>query len=573
MLLELHIKDFAIIEDLSLDFKKGMTVLTGETGAGKSIIIDAVGLLAGGRGSTEFVRHGAKKCVLEGQFFIDENTSDKLPPLLRQYEIDLDGPTINIQREIYASGRTVCRVNGSIITIAVLKEIGSALIDIHGQNEHQELMHPETHINMLDYFGKNEIFPLRQEYMEIYKKYKDTKNRYEKWQYNEQEYAQKVDMLSFQVNEIEQANLQENEDMELEEEARKLANYQTIVEGLQTSYEAIQGGENSGLDRIGLAMEKMGTISDMDENFGTISENLQTAFYQLQESASSLYEELDNLEFDEARLNEIEERLDLIQQLKRKYGQSINDILDYFNQSSRELERLENREGDLDNLSRELTRYESELLKKGKELSKTRRSISNELEGSIHKQLEALYMGKVTFQVRFKDDLEDISSEKAMKNGVDQVEFYVSTNPGEPEKPLAKVASGGELSRLMLAIKTIFSSSQGITSIIFDEVDTGVSGRVAQSIADKIYSVAIHSQVLCISHLPQVAAMADQHLYISKTIQENRTTTHVDELSEEGKVKEVARMLSGAEITPLTIETAKELRKFSGNQREMVEKS
>lgn len=454
-----------------------------------------------------------------------------------------------------------------------MKEIGSALIDIHGQNEHQELMHPETHINMLDYFGKNEIFPLRQEYMEIYKKYKDTKNRYEKWQYNEQEYAQKVDMLSFQVNEIEQANLQENEDMELEEEARKLANYQTIVEGLQTSYEAIQGGENSGLDRIGLAMEKMGTISDMDENFGTISENLQTAFYQLQESASSLYEELDNLEFDEARLNEIEERLDLIQQLKRKYGQSINDILDYFNQSSRELERLENREGDLDNLSRELTRYESELLKKGKELSKTRRSISNELEGSIHKQLEALYMGKVTFQVRFKDDLEDISSEKAMKNGVDQVEFYVSTNPGEPEKPLAKVASGGELSRLMLAIKTIFSSSQGITSIIFDEVDTGVSGRVAQSIADKIYSVAIHSQVLCISHLPQVAAMADQHLYISKTIQENRTTTHVDELSEEGKVKEVARMLSGAEITPLTIETAKELRKFSGNQREMVEKS
>jgi len=573
MLLELHIKDFAIIEELSLDFKKGMTVLTGETGAGKSIIIDAVSLLAGGRGSTEFVRHGAKKCVLEGQFFINDNTSTKLLPLLHQYEIDVDSPTLNIQREIYASGRTVCRVNGAIITIAVLKEIGSALIDIHGQNEHQELMHPETHVNMLDYFGKNDIVPLREEYIDIYKKYKDTKKRYEEWQFNEQEYAQKVDMLRFQVNEIEQANLQENEDVELEEEARKLANYQTIIEGLQTSYEAIQGGENSGLDRIGLAMEKMSAISDMDENFENISESLQAAFYQLQESASSLYEEVDNLEFDEERLNEIEERLDLIQQLKRKYGQTIVEILDYLDNSSKELEQLENREVELDGLSNELAQYESELLKKGRELSEMRRSISEGLEESIHQQLEALYMGKVVFQVRFKNDLDDISSEKVMKNGVDQIEFYVSTNPGEPEKPLAKVASGGELSRLMLAIKTIFSSSQGITSIIFDEVDTGVSGRVAQSIADKIYSVAVHSQVLCISHLPQVAAMADQHLYISKTIQENRTTTHVDELSEEGKVKEVARMLSGTDITSLTVGAAKELREFSGKQREIVAKA
>jgi len=573
MLLELHIKDFAIIEELSLDFKKGMTVLTGETGAGKSIIIDAVSLLAGGRGSTEFVRHGAKKCVLEGQFFINDNTSTKLLPLLHQYEIDVDSPTLNIQREIYASGRTVCRVNGAIITIAVLKEIGSALIDIHGQNEHQELMHPETHVNMLDYFGKNDIVPLREEYIDIYKKYKDTKKRYEEWQFNEQEYAQKVDMLRFQVNEIEQANLQENEDVELEEEARKLANYQTIIEGLQTSYEAIQGGENSGLDRIGLAMKKMSAISDMDENFENISESLQAAFYQLQESASSLYEEVDNLEFDEERLNEIEERLDLIQQLKRKYGQTIVEILDYLDNSSKELEQLENREVELDGLSNELAQYESELLKKGRELSEMRRSISEGLEESIHQQLEALYMGKVVFQVRFKNDLDDISSEKVMKNGVDQIEFYVSTNPGEPEKPLAKVASGGELSRLMLAIKTIFSSSQGITSIIFDEVDTGVSGRVAQSIADKIYSVAVHSQVLCISHLPQVAAMADQHLYISKTIQENRTTTHVDELSEEGKVKEVARMLSGTDITSLTVGAAKELREFSGKQREIVAKA
>lgn len=565
MLLELRIKDFAIIEELSLEFQKGMTVLTGETGAGKSIIIDAVGLLAGGRGSVEFVRHGAKKCSLEGQFQL--NKTQSLKDALNKYEIDVDDSVLYIQREIFASGRTVCRVNGSIVTISALKEIGSNLIDIHGQNEHQELMNPETHVHMLDYFGKDTIFPLLNDYQQIFNEYKKTKKELDNIQTNEQESSEKIDVLQFRIREIEEANLQENEDVLLEEEANKLSNFQTIMEALQKSYESLQGEEQSGLEIVGVAMEQLETIASLDENFNTLYENISNTFYQLQEYSSDIYRELDNLEFDEERLNEIELRLDLIQQLKRKYGQSIDEILQYYNESIVELDKLENREFAQEDLINQVDKLAEELLEKGNKLSQARQKSAKDLEAAIQEQLAALYMDKVVFEVSFKEKETKNSLGRAGRNGLDTVEFYISTNPGEPLKPLTKIASGGELSRIMLALKTIFSNSQGITSIIFDEVDTGVSGRVAQSIADKIYSVAVHSQVLCISHLPQVAAMADQHLYISKQIEKERTLTHVENLSNEGKTSEVARMLAGTEITPAAKEAAKELRLSSEKKK------
>jgi len=565
MLLELRIKDFAIIEELSLEFQKGMTVLTGETGAGKSIIIDAVGLLAGGRGSVEFVRHGAKKCSLEGQFQL--NKTQSLKDALNKYEIDVDDSVLYIQREIFASGRTVCRVNGSIVTISALKEIGSNLIDIHGQNEHQELMNPETHVHMLDYFGKDTIFPLLNDYQQIFNEYKTTKKELDNIQTNEQESSEKIDVLQFRIREIEEAALQENEDVLLEEEANKLSNFQTIMEALQKSYESLQGEEQSGLEIVGVAMEQLETIASLDENFNTLYENISNTFYQLQEYSSDIYRELDNLEFDEERLNEIELRLDLIQQLKRKYGQSIDEILQYYNESIVELDKLENREFAQEDLINQVDKLAEELLAKGNQLSQARQKSAKDLEAAIQEQLAALYMDKVVFEVSFKEKETKNSLGRAGRNGLDTVEFYISTNPGEPLKPLTKIASGGELSRIMLALKTIFSNSQGITSIIFDEVDTGVSGRVAQSIADKIYSVAVHSQVLCISHLPQVAAMADQHLYISKQIEKERTLTHVENLSNEGKTSEVARMLAGTEITPAAKEAAKELRLSSEKKK------
>ncbi|MER2064310.1 MAG: DNA repair protein RecN, partial [Alkalibacterium sp.] len=470
MLESLRIKNFAIIEELFLDFKGGMTVLTGETGAGKSIIIDAVGLLAGGRGSTEFVRFGAKKCVLEGEFSF--TPSGDLLNLLTEHEIDHEADTLLIQREIFTSGRNVCRINGSIVTIAVLKEIGSHLIDIHGQNEHQELMVTENHSHLLDYFGPNELMTLKKEYQNVFHDYKQLTKEREQWVFNEQELAQRLDILRYQVDEIEAAQLHPNEEEELLEEEKKLANHQAIVEALSSSYAALQGEEYSGLDSVGQAMEKMAAIEAIDETFKQISESLSTAFFQLQEAASDIYSELDGLEYDEERLNEIESRLNFIQQLKRKYGNSVEAILDHYEKSEKELKGLENREEQVDGLGRKIKAAQTEARKLAERLSELRKETAVVLENSIQEQLKELYMEKVKFQVAFKTvETADGTEPPLTEQGIDKIEFFVSTNPGEPLKALSKVASGGELSRMMLAMKTIFSQSQGITSIIFDEVD------------------------------------------------------------------------------------------------------
>lgn len=558
MLLELRIHNFAIIEDIALDFHNGMTVLTGETGAGKSIIIDAVSLLAGGRGSSDFVRHGANKCVLEGHF--EMPGSNQLKELFEEESIEFDSDILMIQREIYQNGRSVCRVNGSLVTISLLKEVGSYLIDIHGQNEHQELMQSENHLHLLDHFGKDEIASLKKSYQEDYTEYRKTLKRFNDWQDKEQELAQKIDILKFQTEEIGAANLIPDEEEELEEEERRLANYQNITKALTTSYQVLQEAEPNALELVGTAMDEMESIADVDQRLSAISTGLTSVFYELQELASEIYDELDQQEFDEARLDEIASRLNLIQQLKRKYGSSIPEILEFYEESMEELSLIENSNESKSELSEKLKVLEKRLVTKGKELSKARRLVAERLENAIHEQLQALYMDKVVFYVKFKQELENLSIESAHKNGLGNVEFFISTNPGEPEKPLAKIASGGELSRMMLAMKSIFAKSQGITSIIFDEIDTGVSGRVAQAIAEKIHSISEYSQVLCITHLPQVAATADNHLFVKKAITDNRTTTEAVILSESERVEEIARMLSGNQITKGALQAAEELR-------------
>lgn len=558
MLLELHIHDFAIIEDISLEFHHGMTVLTGETGAGKSIIIDAVGLLAGGRGSSDYVRHGSKKCVLEGHFEMPK--SSRLKTLFESEEIDYDSELLMIQREIYDNGRSVCRVNGSLVTISLLKEVGTYLIDIHGQNEHQELMDSENHIHLLDYYGQDTIDSLLDSYQKDYKVYRDTVKRLNAWQDKEQETAQKIDILRFQTDEISEANLIADEEVELEEEERRLANYQTIMTALTTSYQVLQEVEPNALESIGKAMDAMENVAEVDQNLSTISTTLNNVFYELQEVASDIYQELDRQEFDEGRLNEIASRLNLIQQLKRKYGASIPEILLFYETSLEELETLENNTESQTELTDQIKQLEKNLLEKGKLLSNARQKTAKSLQKDIQEQLKELYMDKVVFNVRFSNSLEELSVQFANLYGLDTVEFFISTNPGEPEKPLTKIASGGELSRMMLALKTIFARSQGITSIIFDEIDTGVSGRVAQAIAEKIHSISEYSQVLCITHLPQVAARADNHLYVKKAIVENRTSTAAVILTETERVEEIARMLSGNQITKGAIQAAEELR-------------
>ena len=558
MLLELHIHDFAIIEDISLGFHKGMTVLTGETGAGKSIIIDAVSLLAGGRGSSDYVRHGTKKCVLEGHFEMPK--SSRLKALLEAEEIDYDSDILMVQREIYENGRSVCRVNGSLVTISLLKEVGTYLIDIHGQNEHQELMDSENHIYLLDYFGQDKIQPLLERYREDYTVYRETLRRYNAWQDKEQENAQKIDILRFQTDEIAEAALVADEEEELEEEERRLANYQKIMASLTESYQVLQETEPNAIEQIGRAMEAMESVSDVDQSLADISSTLNNIFYELQEVSSNIYHELDRQEFDESRLNEIASRLNLIQQLKRKYGSSIAEILEFYETALEELKIIESTSESKSELSKKLERLEKSLLKHGKKLSKVRREVAISLEVSIHDQLKELYMDKVVFRVNFAKGLDDLSVKTASQYGLDEIEFFISTNPGEPAKQLTRIASGGELSRMMLAMKTIFAQSQGITSIIFDEIDTGVSGRVAQAIAEKIHSISVHSQVLCITHLPQVAAAADNHLYVKKAIIDDRTTTAAVILKEGERVEEIARMLSGNKVTEGALQAAKELR-------------
>lgn len=566
MLQELTIKDFAIIQNLNLSFNQGMTVLTGETGAGKSIIIDAVGLLAGGRGSSEFIRHGATKCVLEALFSLEGNTLTY--ELLKAYDIDSDEETVIIQRDIHRSGKNVCRINGRLVTIATLRLIGESIIDIHGQNEHQELMNPDRHLNMLDHFGDKELIVLKNDFKETYTQYKKVEKAFHKWQNGEQQLAQRLDMLQYQTNEIEMAELLDGEEEELLEEKNLLANYQKIMSALSLSYDALQGDEVNGIDLVGNAMTDMSSLEEIDEKYKTLSEAISSSYFQLQEAASDILREIDQMAYDEDRLNEIEKRLEIIKQLKRKYGDSIVDIKAYYEKITAELDQIMNRENHLTNMTKELAVLSKELVKQGKRLSEKRRGVAKDIERSIHEQLQELYMEKVVFEVQFFKPVNEFLSEEAHESGFDIVEFYIATNMGEPLKPLAKVASGGELSRMMLAMKTIFSKSQGITSIIFDEVDTGVSGRVAQAIANKIYLVAVHSQVLCITHLPQVAAMADNHLYISKSVENDRTKTHVNALESAEKIDEIARMLAGTEITKLTLEHAKELTVLAKTERQ-----
>lgn len=554
MLQELSIKDFAIIDEIQISFQPKMTVLTGETGAGKSIIIDALGLLAGGRGSTEFIRKGEKKAVIQGLFTLprEANTYN----ILEEYGIDSEDGQIILQRDLYRGGRNICRINGMMVNLATLRKVGETLIDIHGQNEHQELMKPENHIDLLDEYDKK-TSELRNQYQVVYQNYRKLKLSMEKKEADEKAWAQRLDMLNFQVKEIGEAGLKINEEDELVEEKNKLDNFQAIHDALELSYQILSGEKIDVVGNLGNAMNELSDISDLSENLQEINTKISDAFYSLEDVARDISDELDSMEWNGERLNEIEERLELIHQLKRKYGDTIEDILHYHSRIVKELREMENAEQNSEKQERQL----SEALEKVKELaiklSKQRKKSAKKLEKMIHEQLSALYMDKAVFEVKF------LSNSKLYSKGIDKVEFYIQTNPGEEMGPLAKIASGGELSRIMLALKTIFSQKMGVTSIIFDEVDTGVSGRVAQAIAEKISQISNNSQVLCITHLPQVAAIADNHYYISKSVNDGRTETSLEELDEKQKIREIARMLSGSEITELTLKHAEELIKMS----------
>lgn len=559
MLLELSITDFAIIEHLDIEFQSGMTVLTGETGAGKSIIIDAVGLLVGGRGSHDLIRTGAKKSVIQGNFILHDDN----PTYAVLDDLGIDHPDGNviIEREIFANGRNSSRVNGIMVNIASLKRIGETIVDIQGQNEHQELMKPERHIHLLDDFAEAQLKPVLTSYQKKYDQFiKLSELNEKKWQ-NEKQWAQRVDMLKFQIKEIEAADLHQNEDTELTAERDRLTNFQKIHDALLTSYNGINGDDVGPLDSIGSAMSAMQEIEDLDTDYKQISDNLSGAFFTLQDVASQISDQLSSLEFDQERLDQVEQRLNTIYQLKHKYGDSVDQILDYLQKIQKELNDMVGTVNEDEDLDKQLATIKASLIKDADQISNIRKKSAKALEKAVHQQLADLYMDKAVFEVKFKQN------RVLNRLGADHVEFYIQTNPGEKMLPLVKSASGGELSRIMLALKTMFARAAGVTSIIFDEVDTGVSGRVAQAIGNKIYTISKKSQVLCITHLPQVAAMSDHHDFIEKRITQNRTTTTITELTAKQSINEISRMLAGTAVTKLTKEHAEELLHLADDEK------
>lgn len=546
------IKNFAIIESLSLTFQEGMTVLTGETGAGKSIIIDALGLLVGGRGSADFIRHGEERLELQGLFALAEDNLACRNALIEN-GIDASDDMVVLERSLFRSGKNSCRINGKLVTTVLLRQIGSKLIDIHSQHEHQELMNEEFHLSLLDRFASDKIKPALTKYQTNFKEYQTIEKEWQNWTKNERELAQRLDMRRFQQQEIENADLQAGEEDRLLEQKNILANFEKLNENLQGAYAAIQG-EPGGLEFVGEAMRQMETAASIHTDYKAVSEAISSSYYMLEDSMSQIRQSLDQLEFQPEELNQIESRLNDLNQLKRKYGKTIEDIIQYEQEISSEMEKLTDSESHVGHLETKLATLKTELTKQAATLTDIRKKAAVTLEKQIKQELNQLYMEKAIFSVRFEANKMELT-----ELGQDSVVFYMSTNPGEPLKPLAKIASGGELSRMMLALKTIFSRHQGITSIIFDEVDTGVSGRVGQAIAEKIYAVSVGSQVLCISHLPQVAAMANHHYYITKKVQNKRTTTSVTVLKGVEKVEEISRMIAGIEVTELTKQHAKEM--------------
>ena len=549
MLLEISIKNFAIIESISLNFEQGMTVLTGETGAGKSIIIDAMNMMLGARATTEVIRHGAPKAEIEGLFSIESNRA--LEEIFDEQGLELSDEII-IRREILQNGRSISRVNGQMVNLSVLRTIGQQLVDIHGQHDQEELMRPHRHIQMLDEFGDASFFELKEAYQTSFDNYRQTRKQVLDIKKNQLEHKARIEMLEFQMAEIEAANLKAGEDIALNQERDKLLNHKHIADTLTNAYSMLDNEEFSSLANVRSAMNDMESLEEFDSEYREISSSLSESYYVLEDITKRLESIIDGLDFDGNRLMQVESRLDLIHTITRKYGGSVDDVLEYFAKITDEYNLLTGNNLSSEDMEIELKKLEKNLVDLAGQVAQARHKIAQDLEAEIKQELQDLYMEKAQFQVRF-------SQGKFSREGNESVEFYISTNPGEDFKPLVKVASGGELSRLMLAIKSAFSRKEGKTSIVFDEVDTGVSGRVAQAIAQKIHKIGQHGQVLAISHLPQVIAIADYQFFIEKISNEYSTVSTVRLLTVEERIEEVAKMLAGENVTEAALTQAREL--------------
>ena len=547
MLSLLHIENIAVIEQADISFDRGFNVLTGETGAGKSIVIDAISAILGQRAYRDMIRTGTNKASVRAVF-------TQVPELgwFEENGVDYDPETV-IQRDIFLDGKNVCRVNGSLVTVAILHKLGIQLINIHGQHDSASLFDEENHLHFLDAFADNGA--LLEDYRGKFAAVSALRREIDRMTMDEGEKLRRMETLKYQIAEIEKAELQPGEDEELDQRRKLLQNSEKLSQGLEEATEALLGGDESGDGAAALlaqAAYALSRIARYSDDYTAFQERLTDLKYQVQDIADEVRDALDDLSYSADELEQIESRLDIIHRLRRKYGADCQEILDYLEKARKELDEIEFADDHVEHLKKQLAQKEKAAWDAALALRKNRQEQGEILSQKILSELSQLDMPRVQFQCRFRET--ELTAE-----GADAVAFYLSANAGEDLKPLSKVASGGELARIMLSMKNALAEKDAVDTLIFDEVDTGVSGRAAQRIAEKLRSLARHKQVLCVTHLPQLAALADTHMLIAKSERDGRTFTTVTPLDREGRKQELARIIGGTNITETTLKSAEEM--------------
>lgn len=560
MLSLLHIENIALIESADIRFEPGFNVLTGETGAGKSIIIDSIGAVLGERTSRELIRTGAKSALVTAVF-------TQVPPLpwLAENGFPAGEEELLLQRELQGDGRNVCRIDGKLVTVAQLRELGRQLLNIHGQHDGQQLLDPASHLGYLDQFGGCQ--PLLESYQEAYRKWHDIRREMDKLQMDEAERSRRVDTLNYQIQELERAQLKAGEDEELSARRTLLRSAGRLMEAVQSAEFALSGDEDrdGACSLIAQAEGEVQGVSSISPELGELSEKLTALRCAADDAADTLRDLSRSFDFSPGELDQVEERLDLLYRLRKKYGPTVEDMLSYLDRCRKELDQIQYADDTLARLEKDLKKAQKEAARRGEVLSQARREAAGALQARVQEELRQLDMPKVQFQTEFTPK----GGEAGMdETGLDEVQFLMSANLGEALKPIQKVASGGELARIMLALKNVLAEGDQIGTLVFDEVDTGVSGRAAQKVAEKMAQVARGKQVLCVTHLPQIAAMADTHFSVQKGEREGRTYTRLELLDRSQRREELARLIGGASITPSLLESAEELLRQAEQQKQ-----
>ena len=540
MVTTLHIKNVGIIDDINIELNEGFNVLTGETGAGKTLIIGSLAILAGGRFSKEMIRNGEDFSFIEANFYCPNN------------EQSIDNNII-VSREIHLNGRNSCKINGRLVTVNELKEVMSKIIDIHGQHDSQLILNPVNHIMYLDKFIGNEIKENLCKYAEKLTKYNELKQELKNTYGEDQEKERRLDLLRYQYNEIEQAKLKKNEEEELQEKHKMMQNAEKLKENL---CEIDSNLNDNAITAISNAIHNLEKIQDCGKEYNEKLSILKNSYYDIQELARDFSYMREEIDFDEDERNQLEERLDLIYSLKRKYGNTISEILKYSSKVEEEIHKIENLDEYHKKIKAKINVLKQELLEIANNMTNTRKKYAKELSTKINKELKDLEMPNARFEIQVD------TADKFYETGIDEVEFMICTNIGEELKPLVKIASGGEMARIMLAIKNVLADVDEVSTLVFDEIDTGISGKASKAVAEKMKSIAKSHQVICITHLPSIAAKGDHNYYISKQTKENKTYTQIKKLSEEETIEEIARISSG-EVTEIAKAHAQELRKAS----------